>query len=61
MSALSEALSAIKSIILIEERVKSQGMKLEKLAELLVQVDRRWFASRRPSISRCAAPVKCEG
>jgi hypothetical protein len=41
MSALSEALSAIKSIILIEERVKSQGTKLEKLAELLVDVDRR--------------------
>ena len=41
MTALGEALSAIKSIILIEERVKGQGAKLEKVAELLVGMDRR--------------------
>ena len=41
MTALGDALSAIKSIILIEERVKGQGAKLEKVAELLVEMDRR--------------------
>ena len=41
MSAIGEALSAIKSIILIEERVKAQAAKLEKLAELVVGIDRR--------------------
>jgi hypothetical protein len=41
VSAVGDALAAIKSIILIEERVKSQGAKLEKLADLLVEMDRR--------------------
>lgn len=41
MSAFGDALGAIKSIILIEERVASQGGKLEKLADLVVQMDRR--------------------
>jgi hypothetical protein len=41
MTALGDALSAIKSIILIEERVKNQTAKLEKVAELLVEMDRR--------------------
>jgi hypothetical protein len=42
MSTLSEALAAIKSIILIEERVKAQSEKLERLAQLVVDVD-RWL------------------
>ena len=57
MSALGEALGAIRSIILIEERVKAQGAKLEKLAELIVDIDRRLvrvettleLAMRRPA------------
>jgi hypothetical protein len=41
MSAIGDAINAVKAIILIEERVKSQGARLEKLADLLVDVDRR--------------------
>jgi hypothetical protein len=41
MSAIGDAIGAIRSIVLIEERVKSQGAKLEKLAGLLVEMDRR--------------------
>jgi hypothetical protein len=41
MSTFGDAINAVKSIILIEERVKNQGAKLEKVAELLVEVDRR--------------------
>ncbi len=41
MSLLGDALNAIRSIILIEERVKSQGAKLEKLVELFTAMDRR--------------------
>jgi hypothetical protein len=41
VSAIGDAINAVKAIILIEERVKSQGMRLEKLADLLVDVDRR--------------------
>jgi hypothetical protein len=41
MSTLGDALNAIKSIILIEERVKTQGAKLDKLSESLVAMDRR--------------------
>ena len=41
MSAFADAMGAIRSIILIEERVKSQGASLEKLANLTVDLDRR--------------------
>ena len=41
MSTLGDALAAIKSIVLIEERVKGQGEKVEKLAQLVIDVDRR--------------------
>jgi len=41
VSTLGDALAAIKSIILIEERVKGQGEKVEKLAQLVIDVDRR--------------------
>jgi hypothetical protein len=65
MSTLSEALAAIKSIILIEERVKSQSEKLERLAQLLVDVDRRLIrvettldlAMRRSGRSEGSLPI----
>jgi hypothetical protein len=41
VSVLGEALASIKSIVLIEERVKSQSARLERLAELVIDVDRR--------------------
>ena len=41
MSALSDALAAIKSLILIEERLQSQGAKQDKLTEQIVDLDRR--------------------
>lgn len=41
MSALRDAMEAIRSIILIEERVRQQGEKVEKLATLAMDMDRR--------------------
>lgn len=41
MSGLGEVLASIKSIILIEERVKTQSARLERLAELVSDLDRR--------------------
>ena len=41
MSVLGEALASIKSIVLIEEWVKSQSARLERLAELVPDLDRR--------------------
>ncbi|MGI6246304.1 MAG: hypothetical protein ACOYJQ_11100 [Pseudochelatococcus sp.] len=41
MSALRDAMAAIRSIILIEERVRQQGEKVEKLANLAIDIDRR--------------------
>lgn len=41
MSALRDAIEAIRSIILIEERVRQQGEKVEKLAALAMDIDRR--------------------
>lgn len=41
MSTLRDAIEAIRSIILIEERVRQQGAKVEKLADLVVGIDRR--------------------
>jgi hypothetical protein len=56
MSTLGDALAAIKSIILIEERIKGQAEKVEKLAQLVIDIDRRLvrvetmldLAARRP-------------
>ncbi|MFC0219677.1 hypothetical protein FHS82_002002 [Pseudochelatococcus lubricantis] len=41
MSTLRDAMAAIRSIILIEERVRQQGEKVEKLANHVVDIDRR--------------------
>ncbi len=41
MSALGDALNALRIIILLDERVKSQGAKLEKLVESVFALDRR--------------------
>jgi hypothetical protein len=41
MSTLGDALAAIKSIVLIEERGKGQDEKVQKLAQLVIDVDRR--------------------
>jgi hypothetical protein len=41
MSVIGEALASIKSIILIEERVKTQSARLERLTELVSDLDRR--------------------
>jgi hypothetical protein len=41
MSTLGDALAAIKSIVLLEERVRNQGAKLDKLAEAVFEMDRR--------------------
>jgi hypothetical protein len=41
VSVLGEALASIKSIVLIEEWVKSQSARLERLAELVTDLDRR--------------------
>lgn len=41
MSTLGDAMAAIRSIILIEERVRQQGEKVEKLANSVVDIDRR--------------------
>ncbi len=41
MSTWGDAINALKSIILIEERVKTQGAKLDRLADTLIAMDRR--------------------
>jgi uncharacterized coiled-coil protein SlyX len=41
VSTLSEALSALKTVFLLEERVSSQARKVEKLADLVMDIDRR--------------------
>ena len=40
MSALSDALAALKTVFLLEERVTSQAKKVEKLADLVAEMDR---------------------
>jgi uncharacterized coiled-coil protein SlyX len=44
MSALGEALAALKKIILLEDRISSQGKKLEQLATIVVDIDKRLAA-----------------
>lgn len=41
MSLIKEAVSAMKTVLLLEERIASQAKKLEQLAERLVEVERR--------------------
>ena len=41
MSGITDALRAIKKAILLEERISSQGKKLEQLAENVVEMDKR--------------------
>ena len=44
MSAIGDALKAIKKAILLEERITSQSKKLEQLAENVVEMDKRLAA-----------------
>lgn len=44
MSALGEALAALKKVILLEDRITSQGKKLEQLATIVVDIDKRLAA-----------------
>ncbi|MDB5359669.1 MAG: uncharacterized protein JWO51_966 [Rhodospirillales bacterium] len=44
MSAIGEALAALKKVILLEDRISSQGKKLEQLATIVVDIDKRMAA-----------------
>ena len=44
MSAVSDALKAIKKVILLEERLTSQSKKVEQLALHLIDIDKRLAA-----------------
>lgn len=44
MSAVGDALKAIKKVILLEERITNQSKKLEQLALNLVEMDKRLAA-----------------
>ena len=44
MSAVGDALKAIKKAILLEERITSQSKKLEQLALNIVEMDKRLAA-----------------
>jgi hypothetical protein len=41
LSGITDALKAIKKAILLEERISSQGKKLEQLAENVIEMDKR--------------------
>jgi hypothetical protein len=41
VSAIGEALAALKKVILLEDRISSQGKKLEQLATIVVDIDKR--------------------
>ncbi len=41
MSTVGDALKALKEAILLEERISSQGKKLEELAGIVVEMDKR--------------------
>jgi len=41
VSALSDALAALKTVFLLEERITSQARKVEKLADQVAEMDRR--------------------
>ena len=44
MSAIGEALAALKKVILLEDRISSQGKKIEQLATIVVEIDKRLSA-----------------
>ena len=44
MSALGGALAALKKVILLEDRISSQGKKIEQLAMIVVDIDKRLAA-----------------
>ena len=44
MSAIGDALTAIKKAILLEERITSQSKKLEQMADNVVEMDKRLAA-----------------
>ena len=44
MSAIGDALAALKKVILLEERITSQSQKLERLAVNVVEMDKRLAA-----------------
>jgi hypothetical protein len=44
LSGISDALKAIKTAILLEERILGQSKKLEQLAENIVEMDKRLSA-----------------
>jgi uncharacterized coiled-coil protein SlyX len=41
LSALSDALAALKTVFLLEERITSQARKVERLADQVAEMDRR--------------------
>jgi uncharacterized coiled-coil protein SlyX len=41
VSTVGDALKALKQAILLEERISSQGKKLEELAGIVVEMDKR--------------------
>jgi hypothetical protein len=41
MSVVSDAIAAIKKVLLLEERIQSQGRKLEQLSTIVVDIDKR--------------------
>jgi len=44
MSTIGEALAALKKVILLEDRISSQGKKIEQLAMIVVDIDKRLAA-----------------
>ncbi len=44
MSAIGDALKALKSAILLEERISAQARKVEQLALCVVEIDKRLAA-----------------
>jgi len=44
MSTIGEALAALKKVILLEDRISSQCKKIEQLAMIVVDIDKRLAA-----------------
>jgi hypothetical protein len=41
VSVVGDAIAAIKKVLLLEERIQSQGRKLEELSTIVVDMDKR--------------------
>lgn len=41
MSVVGDAITAIKKVLLLEDRIQSQGRKLEQLSTIVVDMDKR--------------------